>query len=53
MVHCTFPHILGSPFSNMTLQLIHSEFFTYDGKFEFLFYQCTDGGAWGDILKSL
>ncbi len=37
---CAFPHILGSPSSYMTLQLIHSEFPYIWGKFDFLFYQC-------------
>jgi hypothetical protein len=37
---CAFPHILGSPSSYMTLQLIHSEFPYILGKFDFLFYQC-------------
>ncbi len=37
---CAFPHILGSPFSYMTLQLLHSEFPYIWGKFHFLFYQC-------------
>jgi hypothetical protein len=39
----TFPHILGSPSSYMTLQLLHSEFFFLlyiRGKFYFIFYQC-------------
>jgi hypothetical protein len=36
-----FPHILGSPSSYMTLQLLHSEFPYIRGKFDFLFYQCT------------
>ncbi len=41
---CPFPHILGSPgpSSYMTLQLLHSEFPYIWGKFDFLFYQCTD-----------
>ena len=38
---CAFPHILGSPFSYMTLQLLHSEFPYIWEKFDFLFYQCT------------
>ncbi len=37
---CAFPHILGSPFLYMTLQLLHSEFPYLWGKFDFLFYQC-------------
>ncbi len=37
---CAFPHILGSPSSYMTLQLLHSEFPYIWGKFSFLFYQC-------------
>ncbi len=38
---CTFPHILGSPSSYMTLQLLHSEFLYIWGKIFFLFfYQC-------------
>jgi hypothetical protein len=37
---CTFPHMLGSPSSYMTLQPLLSEFLTYDEKFYFLFYQC-------------
>ncbi len=36
---CPFPHILGSPSSYMTLQLLHSEFPCIWGKFDFLFYQ--------------
>jgi hypothetical protein len=36
-----FPHILGSPSSYMTLQLLHSEFIYIWGKFDFLFYQCS------------
>ncbi len=39
--NCAFPHILGSPSSYMTLQLLHSEFPYIWGKFYFLFYQCT------------
>jgi hypothetical protein len=39
---CAFPHILGSPSSYMTLQLLHSEFPSIGGKFSFLFYQCVD-----------
>ncbi len=35
-----FPHILGSSSSYMTLQLLHSEFPSIWGKFDFLFYQC-------------
>jgi hypothetical protein len=35
-----FPHILGSPSSYMTLQLLHSKFPYIWGKFDFLFYQC-------------
>ncbi len=38
---CSFPHILGSHSSYMTLQLLHSEFPYMWGKFSFLFYQCT------------
>ncbi len=38
---CAFPHILGSPYSYVTLQLLHSEFPYIWGKFSFLFYQCT------------
>ncbi len=38
---CAFPHILGSPFSYMTLQLLHFEFPYIWGKFDFHFYQCT------------
>ncbi len=37
---CAFPHILGSSSSNMTLRLLHSEFPSICGKFDFLFYQC-------------
>ncbi len=37
---CAFPHILGSPSSYMTLQLLHSEFPYMCGIFDFLFYQC-------------
>ncbi len=37
---CAFPHILGSPSLNMTLQLLHYEFPYIWGKFDFLFYQC-------------
>ncbi len=37
---CAFPHILGSPSSYMSLQLLHSEFPCIWGKFGFLFYQC-------------
>ncbi len=38
---CSFPHILGSPSSYMTLQLLPSEFpYIYEEKFSFLFYQC-------------
>ncbi len=36
---CVCPHILGSPSSYMTLQLLHSEFLYIWGKFDFLFYQ--------------
>ncbi len=36
----TFPHILGSPSSYMTLQPLPSEFPYIWGKFIFLFYQC-------------
>ncbi len=35
-----FPHILGSPSSYMTLQLLHSEIPYIRGKFDFLFHQC-------------
>ncbi len=35
---CAFPHILGSPSSNITLQLRHSEFPYIWGKFDFLFF---------------
>ncbi len=35
--YCAFPHILGSPFSYMTLQLLHSEFPYIWGKFDFFF----------------
>ncbi len=35
-----FPHILGSPSSYMTLQLLHFEFPYIWGKFDFLFYHC-------------
>jgi hypothetical protein len=35
-----FPHILGSPSSYMTLQLLHSKFSYIEGKFYFIFYQC-------------
>ncbi len=35
-----FPHILESPSSYMTLQLLHSEFSYKWGKFDLLFYQC-------------
>jgi hypothetical protein len=35
------PHILESPCSYMTLQLLHSEFLYILGKFSFIFYQCT------------
>ncbi len=38
---CAFPHILGSPSSYMTWQLLPSEFPYIWGKFSFLFYQCT------------
>jgi hypothetical protein len=38
---CSFPLILGSPSSYMTLQLLHSEFPYIRGKFDFLFYQCS------------
>ncbi len=38
---CSFPHMLGSPSSHMTLQLLHSEFLYILEKFYFLFYQCT------------
>jgi hypothetical protein len=34
---CAFPHILGSPSSYMTLQLLHSDFPYKLGKFDFLF----------------
>ncbi len=37
---CTFPHVLGSPSSYMTLQLLHFEFPYIWGKFDFLFYHC-------------
>ncbi len=37
---CAFSHILGSPSSYTTLQLLHSEFSYIWGKFCFLFYQC-------------
>ncbi len=36
-----FPHILGSPSSYMTLQLLHSEFPYIWGKLNFVFHQCT------------
>ncbi len=35
-----FPHILGSPTSCMTLQLLYSEFLYIWGKLDILFYQC-------------
>jgi hypothetical protein len=38
---CAFPHILGSPSSFMTLQLLHSKFPYIWGKVDFLFYQCS------------
>ncbi len=37
---CTFPHIVGSPSSYVTLHPIQSEFPDILGKFCFLFYQC-------------
>ncbi len=37
---CAFPHVLGSPISYMTLQLLHSEFPYIWGKFYFIFYKC-------------
>ncbi len=37
---CSFAHILRSPSSCMTLQLLHSEFPDIWRKFDFLFYQC-------------
>ncbi len=37
---CAFPHILGSPSSNMTLHPIPSRIPYIWGKFCFLFYQC-------------
>ncbi len=38
---CAFPHILGSPFSYMTLQLLHHSEFPYIcGKFDSIFHQC-------------
>ncbi len=36
-----FPHLLGSPSSYMTFQLLHSEFPYIWGKFYFLFNQCS------------
>jgi hypothetical protein len=39
---CAFPHILGSPYSYMTLQLLHSEFPYILGKFYYLFDQCAE-----------
>ncbi len=39
---CAFPHILGSPSSYMTLQLLHSEFPHIWGKLGILFYQCVN-----------
>jgi len=42
---CTFPHILGSPSSYMTLQQLHSEFPYIWGKFYFIFYQCNQGSV--------
>ncbi len=42
---CAFPHILGSPSSYMTLQLLNSEFPCIWGKFYFLFYQCGGRGT--------
>ncbi len=36
-------YIIGSPFSYMTWQLLHSEFPDILGKFDFLFYQCISG----------
>ncbi len=41
-IYCAFPHILESPSSYMTLQLLHSEFPYIWRKFDFLFYQWTD-----------
>jgi hypothetical protein len=38
---CAFPHIIGSPSSYMTLQLLHSEFPFILRKFDFLFHQCS------------
>ncbi len=38
---CAFSHILRSPFSHMTLQLLLSEFPYIWGKFYFISYQCT------------
>ena len=35
LIICAFPHILGSSSSNMTLQLLHSEFPYINGKLDF------------------
>jgi hypothetical protein len=35
---CALPHVLGSPSSYMTLQLLHSEFPYIRGKFKFSFF---------------
>ncbi len=49
--NCAFPHILGSPSSYMTLQLLHSEFpYIARGKIWFSFYQCMADGR-GDGAK--
>ncbi len=37
---CAFPRILGSPYSYLTLQLLHSEFPYIWRKSDFLIYQC-------------
>ncbi len=46
---CAFSHILGSPSSYMTLQLLHSEFPHIWGNFDFLFYQCSMAGKCAHI----
>ncbi len=46
-----FPHIWGSRWSYMTLQLLHSEFPYIWGKFDFLFYQCTVHNACPGRIK--
>ncbi len=50
--YCAFPHILESPSSYMTLQLLHSEFPYICGKFDFLFYQCSSPTCYGSSLGS-